>query len=271
MGCCGNKVDVDESVNKKTKKKEKFKFNKISTKNKENKEKNFVVKIKEEKVENKDISKLKKEIEKNENNDLSIYEKKKENEITDNNISFCKKEEEIINDNKINVLPVENNEYENINKNSSILQNEIIIKNSSSKSNEQNIENIDPFLSLKEHPLMKYNFFNISFNVCQYMFIVPEQYSILFSSFYSKVINNSLLFFPKDFQQAKELLNTVENEVGIKDNWIIISPCVELEKNIQEFNENKNIYFFIGYCYISNHEHNFDHLYKFPQFYKIYF
>ena len=56
MGCCGNKVDVDESVNKKTKKKEKIKFNKISTKNKENKEKNFVVKIKEEKVENKDIS-----------------------------------------------------------------------------------------------------------------------------------------------------------------------------------------------------------------------
>ena len=190
---------------------------------------------------------------------------KKENEITNNNISFCKKEEEIIS-NK-NILPEEN---VNINKNSSTIKNEILTKKSSSKSNEHNLENINHFLYLKEHPLMKYNFFNISFNICHYLFIVPEKYSLLFSSFYSKILNNSLIFFPKDFHQAKELLNNIENEVGIKDNWIIISPCVELEKIIQEFSENKNIYFFIGYCYISNHEHNFEHLYKFKKFYKIF-
>ena len=298
MGCCGNKEEVDESVNKKTKEKEKIKFNKISTKKEENKEKNSLVKLKDkkekEKIENKDISTikkneenkeknlvaklkdekessenkgiciLKKEIEKNENNDSSISQMKKENEITNNNISFCKKEEEIIS-NK-NILPEEN---VNINKNSSTIKNEILTKKSSSKSNEHNLENINHFLYLKEHPLMKYNFFNISFNICHYLFIVPEKYSLLFSSFYSKILNNSLIFFPKDFHQAKELLNNIENEVGIKDNWIIISPCVELEKIIQEFSENKNIYFFIGYCYNSNHEHNYKHLYKFKQFYKI--
>ena len=59
MGCCGNKEEVDESVNKKTKEKEKIKFNKISTKKEENKEKNSLVKLKDkkekEKIENKDI------------------------------------------------------------------------------------------------------------------------------------------------------------------------------------------------------------------------
>ena len=128
---------------------------------------------------------------------------------------------------------------------------------------------INLFINLEEHPLMKYNFFKISFNICHYIFIVPEQFSLLFSSFYSIILNNSLIFFPKDFQQAKELIKDYENEREIQNNWIIISPCTELEKNIEEFNENKNIYFIIGYCYIFNHEHNFEYLYKFRKFYKI--
>ena len=65
------------------------------------------------------------------------------------------------------------------------------------------------------------------------------------------------------------MLNDYENEEGIKENWIIISPCIELEKNIQNFLENKNIYCFIGYCPIFNHQHNTYFLYKFPKYYGI--
>ena len=52
------------------------------------------------------------------------------------------------------------------------------------------------------------------------------------------------------------LLNAYENEVGIKENWIIISSCIELEKNINDLHENKDIYQFIGYCPIFNHFNN---------------
>ena len=55
--------------------------------------------------------------------------------------------------------------------------------------------------------------------------ITPEHLTQEFSSFYSKILKNSIIFFPKDFQQAKELLNDYESEVGNKENWIVISPC----------------------------------------------
>ena len=129
---------------------------------------------------------------------------------------------------------------------------------------------IDLLIDMEEDPLKKYNYFKkIEFNKCNYIFIIPEHLSELFSSFYTQKLKDSLIFFPKDFQQAKELLNDYENEEGIKENWIIISPCVELVKNIKNFHENKNIYCFIGYCPIFNHEHNTDFLYKFPKYYGI--
>ena len=65
------------------------------------------------------------------------------------------------------------------------------------------------------------------------------------------------------------MITDYENEEGNKENWIIISPCIELEKNIQTFHEDKNIYRFIGYCPIFNHEHNTDFLYKFSKYYGI--
>ena len=129
---------------------------------------------------------------------------------------------------------------------------------------------IDIFIDMEEDPLKKYNYFKkIEFNKCNYIFVIPESLSELFSSFYSQKLKDSLIFFPKDFQQAKELLNDYENEEGIKENWIIISPCIELEKNIQNFHENKNIYCFIGYCPIFNHNHNTFFFYKFSKYYGI--
>ena len=87
---------------------------------------------------------------------------------------------------------------------------------------------------MEEDPLKKYNYFKkIEFNKCNYIFIIPVSLSELFSSFYSQKLKDSLIIFPKDFQQAKELLNDYENEEGIKENWIIIAPCIELEKNIK--------------------------------------
>ena len=126
---------------------------------------------------------------------------------------------------------------------------------------------IDIFIDMEEDPLEPYK--KIEFNKCNYIFVIPESLSELFSSFYSQKLKDSLIFFPKDFQQAKELLNDYENEEGIKENWIIISPCIELEKNIQNFHENKNIYCFIGYCPIFNHNHNTFFFYKFSKYYGI--
>ena len=203
------------------------------------------------------------------------YNNSPENFINNNCNNFSR-----MNFKNINLQNYSENNYNNAiqininNSNNNFKAQSVLFNNNNDNSinNKQNLENymkINPLLSLKEHPLTKYNFFKISFNICHYMFKVSDQFSNLFSSFYSKIINSSLIFFSKDFQQTKELLNSCENEIGIKDNWIIISPCVELEKNIQEFNDNKNVYFIIGYCYISNHEHNFEHLYKFQKFYKI--
>ncbi len=81
----------------------------------------------------------------------------------------------------------------------------------------------------------------------------------MFSRFYSYKLKNSIIFFPKDYKQAKDLLNDLDNEEGIEENWIMICPCMELERNIQALNENKNIYQIIAYCPFFNHddEHNF--------------
>lgn len=93
----------------------------------------------------------------------------------------------------------------------------------------------------------------------------------MFSRFYSYKLKNSIIFFPKDYKQAKDLLNDLDNEEGIEENWIMICPCMELERNIQALNENKNIYQIIAYCPFFNHddEHNFKFFVKFRKFYGI--
>ena len=131
---------------------------------------------------------------------------------------------------------------------------------------------IDLFIGLEEeNPLQKYDYYfkKIDFSKCNYTFIIPEQLSDLFSSFYSKILKDSFIFFPKDFQQAKELLNDYEKESGNKENWILIAPCMELEKNIKIFHENKDIICFIGYCPIFNHEHDILSLIRFSKYYGI--
>ena len=126
---------------------------------------------------------------------------------------------------------------------------------------------IDMFIDMEEDPLKRYNYFDIDFGKCNYIFIIPESLCNIFSSFYSKILKNALIFFPKDFQQAIDLLNDYEKEEGIKENWIVICPCIELEKNIESIHNNKNIYCFIEYCPIFNHNHNNDYLYSFSKYY----
>ena len=135
--------------------------------------------------------------------------------------------------------------------------------------NYENWNKIDLFIDMEEDPLKKYHYFKIDFTEFNYIFIIPETLSNLFSSFYSKILKDSLIFFPKDIQQAKELLKDYENEEGNKRNWIIISPCMELKNYIPIFNENNNIYCFIGYCPIFNHVHDTDFLQKFTKYYGI--
>ena len=132
-----------------------------------------------------------------------------------------------------------------------------------------NWNKIDLFVGFEKDPLKKYNFFKIRFNICNYIFIIPESFSLLFSSFYTKILKDALIFFPKDFNEAKDLLNAYESEVGIKENWIIISSCIELEKNINDLHDNKDIYRFIGYCPIFNHDDNIEFFYNFSKFYGI--
>ena len=131
---------------------------------------------------------------------------------------------------------------------------------------------IDLFIGMEEDPLKKYeNYFEkIEFNKCNYSFIIPEPFSDLFASFYTKILKDTFIVFPKDFKQAKELLNDYGNEMGIEENWIVISPCMELEKNIKSFQENKNIICFIGYCPIFNHKHDELFLYSFSKYDKIF-
>ena len=132
--------------------------------------------------------------------------------------------------------------------------------------NSEKWNKIDLFIGMEEDPLKKYEdyFENIDFSKSNYCFIIPDLFSDLFSSFYTKILKNSFIFFPKDFQQAQELLNDYENEEGYKKNWILISPCMELEKNIKNLHENIDIIYFIGYCPIFNHKHS--DLYSFSKF-----
>ena len=54
----------------------------------------------------------------------------------------------------------------------------------------------------------------------------------------------------------------------------MIAPCIELEKNIKYFNENKNIYCFIGYCPIFSigmHNHNNESLKQYSKYQGIVF
>ena len=108
-------------------------------------------------------------------------------------------------------------------------------------------EKIFSFIYIDENPMEKFNYFKNDFNICNYMFIVPNELVDVFSKNYSKILKNPLTFFPSNFQEAIELLNDYEKEEGIKGNWIIISSCYEIEKNIQKFHENKNIYRFFLY------------------------
>ena len=128
---------------------------------------------------------------------------------------------------------------------------------------------LDLFVGYEKDPLKKYNFFNIEFDKCNYIFIIPEIYSNLFSSFYNKILKESLIFFPKDCSQALDLLNDYEIEADIKENFIIICPCIELENNIQMFQNNKNVYNIIGYCPIFYHIHNKRFLHSFSKYYGI--
>ena len=132
---------------------------------------------------------------------------------------------------------------------------------------------IDLFIGMEKDPLKKYDniFKKIEFNKFNYCFIIPESFSDLFSSFYTKVFKDSFILFPKDFQEAEELLNEYENEAENKKLWILISPCTGLEKNLKIYHDQKNIICFVGYCPIFNHRHDDNFfLYVFSKFYGIF-
>ena len=122
---------------------------------------------------------------------------------------------------------------------------------------------------IEGEPLKKYNYFKIDFTICNYIFIVPEQMRSMFNQFYSYRLKNSIIFFPKDYQQAKEYLNEIENEEGNIDNWIMICPCIELENNIQILNEKKNIYQIVAYCPFDHEHNNINVFIRFQKFYGI--
>ena len=82
-------------------------------------------------------------------------------------------------------------------------------------------------------------------------------------------MKESLIFFPKDCSQALALLNDYEIEADIKENFIIICPCIELKNNIQMLQNNKNVYNIIGYCPIFYHIHNKRFLHSFSKYYGI--
>ena len=128
------------------------------------------------------------------------------------------------------------------------------------------------YIEIEENPLSKYKYFEIGFDKCYYMFVVPERFRFLFTCLYSGIIKDSLVLYPKDFHQVKEILDKHEKDEGNTENWIVISPCVELIKNIKNFHKNKNIYKFIGYCPDINHKHGEDFfLFQFPKFFGIEF
>ena len=230
-----------------------------------------------EKKENIIISK-KGRIKEGENKSVSKKDETKEgenqltskNEETEKN-TLPKKEETKKGENKDLSNPFEKKDKnEQLNSNN----NKIIIEKSENISMDMFIRFIYMFPDddddeYEDDPLYQYNYFKIDFTICNYMFITPEPLIKIFSSVYSKVLKDATIFFPKDFQQAKELLIDYETEVGNKENWIIISPCEELENNIKSFHENKNIYYFIGYCPMTSHKHNLEFFYKFNKYYGI--
>ena len=140
--------------------------------------------------------------------------------------------------------------------------------------NQEKWNKIDLFIETEKDPLKKYGlyFTKIEFNKFNYSFIIPEQLSDLFSSVYTKILKDSFIIFPNDFKQAEELIDDYENEADNKKSWILISPCMELEKNIKAFHEKKNIICFFGYCPIFNHSQSHDELffYSFSKFYGIF-
>ena len=136
-----------------------------------------------------------------------------------------------------------------------------------------NWKRLDLFLDFEENPLKKYEYYfkaiDFNFEKCNYSFIIPAHLSVLFSSFYTKILKNSFIIFPKDFHENNEIMDYYKNELGKEIKWIIISPCVELEKNIKALHEKENIIYFIGYCPIFYHEHDDIYLYSFEKFYDI--
>ena len=128
----------------------------------------------------------------------------------------------------------------------------------------------DKFIPKEQHSFEKYDDKRLyEFTKCNYIFITPKPLYKLFSSFYSKIFKNSIIFFPNNFEQAKILLNNYKTLTGNKENLIVIAPCDELEENIEAFHDNKKIYYFIGYCPIASHKHNLDLLYKFYKYFRI--
>ena len=241
------------------------------------KDKENISKAKEEEIKEEENKLLSKKIEIKDEENLSLS---KEEDIKDEEKLSLSKEENIKDEENKSLSKKEEDKKDEENKSVS-KEEEIKDEDNKSLSMFEKIKHgifvkevfdifaINSFIQIRENPLKKYTHFTNYFNNCNYIFIVKESLSNAFSSLYSKILKDALIFFPKDFQQVKELLNDYENEVGNKENWIVISPCIELEKNIQIYHNNTNIYSFIGYCPIMNHIHNFDILNKFSKFYGI--
>ena len=259
-----------------------FNSNKVQNNNNDNI--TFQEQNKEKKLKNMSLSDKKKG-KKGENKSLSFFE---QDEIKFND-TISSKIKEKIKESKNN-FNLQNEEIKDINKTKfdkekeklknkaiefiDIIQNSKKSDNSSLKiKNDDNFINyhngMDSFLSIEGEPLKKYDYFKIDFTKCNYIFIVPQQFSEIFSSFYSNNLKNSIIFFPKDYPQALELLNDIKEEEGTKDNWIMICYCKELEKYINILNKNKNVYLIVVYCPFSEHNHDFDFFFKFSKFYDI--
>ena len=211
----------------------------------------------EKKEEEKNYNQEKEEKKEEEKNSNQEQEEKKEEEKKSNQEQEDKKEDKNIS------LSNNNNDseqYDNPLFKIKNMANFVYCKNS-----------IHTFL-IDDEPLKKYNYFKIDFTSCNYIFIIPEQFYSMFSNFYQYRLKNSIIFFPKDYKEANNLLNDLENEEETKENWIMICPCMELENNIQTLNEKKNIYHIVAYCPFLEHgenEHNFKFFVKFQKFYGI--
>ena len=243
------RIEINERINLSISKEEEKKDieNLSIRKEEEIMEKNNISISRKEKLNNDENTK------KEEKNPISHKRDNKENEVISNSNGEEKNNKNII-------LPLNNindsHKYENPLSKMNKLENKFYSENK-----------MNMFLTKEGNPLEKFNYFNIDFSNCNYMFIIPEQICDVFSSFYTNELKNSLIIFPKDYEQAKELLKDLEDEEDIKENWIIICPCVDLEYNIKDINSNKNIYRIILYCPFFRHEHNLDFFFTFPKFY----